>query len=363
MPSSNFGPRNGPCSLAAPQHTRLVKEPLLDYRRRQYQPGRPYLPSTNHPVERLRNNSRGKLEQTVAPPEPNWTSHDGLDMEGSGVYEIRPSTNKGLGVFARVHLQRGCRIICEHPILTAPREHGILDVNDVYGRFSLLQDGDRETYLRLHATQAMTNFILPTIATCFPQNLREHVANTVSIFETNGFRMESNTETGTSGIFPLAARINHSCSPNASQAWNSRINSLTVHAIRDISIGEEITISYVSSTLDRHQRQSALKGYGFVCGCPACDDSTAAPPCENVSQKRRQQIYRLNEDLSFFVRRNSVAGQRVLGPLNACLVDRYGAEKPLNTIQELVDMLLAESIVGHELLVWYVFEHRPQFLL
>jgi hypothetical protein len=251
-------------------------------------------------------------------------------MEGTNIYEIRPSTNKGLGVFANEHIPRGSRIVCETPIFTAPSEPGLLDVNDVYYRFSFLQGEDREKYLQLHAAQVMTDFIMSDVATNFPQILREHIAKVVSIFETNAFKMESTRGEGTSGIFAIASRINHSCSPNANQTWNSRIGCLTVHAIKDIPINEEITIPYVFPTLDRSQRLSGLKGYGFVCTCPICDDFATSTPSGEVSRKRRQQIYRLDQDLTFFTERNSVFGQQMLGPLNTCLIDQSGAEQLLN---------------------------------
>jgi hypothetical protein len=174
-------------------------------------------------------------------------------MEGRNIYRIRPSPNKGLGVFPNRPIPRGYRIICERPILTAPREPGLLDVNDVFNRFALLQEKDKEKYLQLHAAQIQTDFILPTVATSFPKQFREHIAKVASVFETNGFKMESTTEEGTSGVFPIASRINHSYSPNANQTWNSRIGCLAVHAIRDISVNEEITIPYIFPTLDYHQ--------------------------------------------------------------------------------------------------------------
>jgi hypothetical protein len=52
---------------------------------------------------------------------------------------------------------------------------------------------------------------------------------------------------GSGGLFLEASRINHSCQPNAQHTWNASLGRLTVHALRDIEAGREITISYMSS--------------------------------------------------------------------------------------------------------------------
>jgi len=60
------------------------------------------------------------------------------------------------------------------------------------------------------------------------------------------------------GIFPNVARINHSCVPNAFYSWNEAIGRLTVHAVKDIKKGEEITIHYhiaVEVSADRQKRR------------------------------------------------------------------------------------------------------------
>jgi hypothetical protein len=72
------------------------------------------------------------------------------------------------------------------------------------------------------------------------------------------------------GIFPNAARFNHHCNPNACFTYNSAIDRETIHAMRDIKEGEEITISYCDMIHDTPLRTWELKHYGFTCSCPAC---------------------------------------------------------------------------------------------
>lgn len=79
------------------------------------------------------------------------------------------------------------------------------------------------------------------------------------------------------GIFPLTARCNHSCQPNAevrSQAFVD--HHIDVVATRDLVSGEELSISYIGigpfvgkkSTTQRRRELRAR--YLFDCDCPRC---------------------------------------------------------------------------------------------
>jgi len=76
------------------------------------------------------------------------------------------------------------------------------------------------------------------------------------------------------GIFPLTARINHSCDPTAQ--LQSRAFSdchVDVVALQDLAAGQEITISYLDRKQfrSRHQRRRELQSkYLFTCDCRLC---------------------------------------------------------------------------------------------
>lgn len=80
-------------------------------------------------------------------------------------------------------------------------------------------------------------------------------------------------------IFTLAARMNHSCDPNAMVSSGEFVDChIDVVAKRDIRPGEEITISYInnqgrtsSSQRDRNRRIRELeRKYLFTCDCLKC---------------------------------------------------------------------------------------------
>ncbi|KAM3540395.1 hypothetical protein ARSEF1564_006677 [Beauveria bassiana] len=75
---------------------------------------------------------------------------------------------------------------------------------------------------------------------------------------------------GVSGkaLFALLSRINHSCVPNTHWVFNTAIERLTVHAIRHIRAGEQITISYIQDPLAAKQNYAALENLTswYACG-------------------------------------------------------------------------------------------------
>ena len=67
------------------------------------------------------------------------------------------------------------------------------------------------------------------------------------------------------GVFPLAALANHSCNPNCVQTFVGR--RLFYRSIRDIEIGEEVTITYVPlSSVHAERRADLLDSFYFDIG-------------------------------------------------------------------------------------------------
>jgi len=81
-------------------------------------------------------------------------------------------------------------------------------------------------------------------------------------------------------MYSTACKMNHSCSPNVvilykPVGWGSRY-PLTLYgvALRDITDGEELTISYINTDCDKEERQALLSNYGFVCECELCNNES-----------------------------------------------------------------------------------------
>ncbi|CAN6457989.1 unnamed protein product [Victoria cruziana] len=73
-------------------------------------------------------------------------------------------------------------------------------------------------------------------------------------------------------FFPIHSCMNHSCCPNtkAFKRDEDKDGQATIIAVRPISRGEEVTISYIDEDLPYEDRQASLADYGFQCKCPKC---------------------------------------------------------------------------------------------
>lgn len=117
----------------------------------------------------------------------------------------------------------------------------------------------------------------------------------LSIFQNNCMEMGKGA-----GIFPNAARFNHSCVPNASFNWNQNIQRETIHIIHDVKAGDEITLSYCDMTHEKRLRAWELKHYGFSCDCPACvGEENDANGFAREGVDRRYRIKELEQTTSY----------------------------------------------------------------
>jgi SET domain len=80
-------------------------------------------------------------------------------------------------------------------------------------------------------------------------------------------------------MYSMACKMNHSCDPNVILIYRRRAGFgrnyplvASVVALRDISAGEELTISYIDADASYSERQQALRHYGFVCQCLKCQN-------------------------------------------------------------------------------------------
>lgn len=272
-------------------------------------------------------------------------------------YKVTPILNKGLGVIATQKIATGTRITSEAPLLKSLREPDGIDPFPVYEAFESLTPSAQDDYSQLSASQNQIDNALDCIDDDddLPKGLREWIAKIAAIFECNNFEIGAHSEVQEdgglmmmAGVFPLAARVNHSCRPNVAQTWNEMLGELTIHAIRDIEIGEELCDSYVLLLEDSETRQAGLDAYGFVCSCEVCGGSDEE---RKTSDEKRLLIKRLAEDLSFLAERKKVDGSTKLGPLSPSVV-REGLEDPINALEYLELLLKEEGLVGHDLAQW-----------
>lgn len=111
------------------------------------------------------------------------------------------------------------------------------------------------------------------------------------VFNTNTFEGRScveNHEVLIRALFPLAALLNHQCSPNANHHFENG-HTLVVTAVRPISQGEEIVTSYTKlfwGTLARKVFLAVTKK--FICTCKRCSDPTVSGCSGSLNKKKNE---------------------------------------------------------------------------
>ncbi len=206
------------------------------------------------------------------------------------MYHIQHAGPKGFGLFATRAIQRGTRILAERPTFTIRSDHDLLPA------FKTIASGNKAYISNLSASSAKKPPVLDWSEAVWhvvrgvltqPRGLfpLEEYKTLLAAFRNNCFNIGDDTR----AIFHDISRLNHSCVPNAQGNFNSALGSFTIHATQEIKHDQEITISYLAEHgAMRHSREAQLhQGYGFKCGCPACDSSTARG---QESEKRRKDL-------------------------------------------------------------------------
>ncbi|KAF4337306.1 SET domain protein [Fusarium beomiforme] len=192
----------------------------------------------------------------------------------ASLYELRDIPGKGKGLVATSNIPRGTRILAESPFFKLPR-FGLTGGSyqqSIIAKVETMSKKKRKEFYALY-------------------NAWPEIGKELGIIKTNALPMGDE-----GGMFPVASRINHSCAQNAQNTWNSDINKLTIHAIKDIDQGEEITIMYLGEHADYATRQHALKeDHRFECTCERCSLPEAD---RRISDARLKEIQTLDRSLS-----------------------------------------------------------------
>lgn len=185
---------------------------------------------------------------------------------------LREVPGKGEGLIATRKILKGTRILSEEPIIRVPED----TADSPALRASIRRQVDALNPDQRRAFLAMCNIYPGDAASQY-----------LGIIRTNALPMDSG-----GGIFLDACRINHACDNNAQKSWNEGIKRHTVHALRDIDDGEEITVTYVGVLNNRRTRQDALrKKFKFTCCCGLC---SLPPHLSAESDRRLNEILKLD---------------------------------------------------------------------
>ncbi|KAG6093082.1 hypothetical protein E4U30_004674 [Claviceps sp. LM220 group G6] len=171
------------------------------------------------------------------------------------LYALQDVPGKGKGLVATKDIPKGTRITSEEALFTISgyKTLGLEDLERlICQQLDALNSDQRDAFMSLHNALSFNNA----------------ADQYYGIFNTNCLPLDDGDETG---IFLEACRGNHDCENNVVYCWNKTIKRMTLHAMRDIRSGEEITTSYVPLLKTREVRQATLiRSFGFTCMCRLC---------------------------------------------------------------------------------------------
>ncbi|KAK4195983.1 SET domain-containing protein [Triangularia verruculosa] len=234
----------------------------------------------------------GILDQTTSKPQ---------------LYAVRAIQGKGQGLIATSKIPKGTRILAEAPLFTVPPiqpDEKAAEAHIISQLRQLSKDQQRAFFAlhNAHETKTGRPFLGISITNALPLGCQADEC----------------------GVFLQASRINHSCRHNAANIWNANIGKLTIHALRDIQEGEEITISYLGRFAGYADRQEYLREkFSFDCKCELC----SLP-----ADQRRQSDGRLAE-IEYIDGMLGYMGSKVIG---------YG--KVLHLLRKMFDLFEEEGI-------------------
>ena len=261
-------------------------------------------------------------------------------------YEVRASPGKGQGTFATDRIPRGTRLLAESALFLLPERDSL----SILPIFAALTPQQKATFLDLHRpldqerdselTMLMTYMEEETAPSQrIGLSIEDQVTAQVIVWA------NSHAAGDGSGIFPTISRINHSCIPNVYHSWNDNLQQLTVHAVRDISLSEELFTSYIPVCLTRDVRNDGdhLGRYGFVCSCPACEVGSVFA---RKSAIRRRKLAALDKQVTeyFFCPQRALQNRRKQSSMELNQV--------LSSVREMVRLMEEEGIANMDLARW-----------
>ena len=164
---------------------------------------------------------------------------------------------RGCGIVARAPITRGDIVLREAPLLGLPDSFKS-DIDALLNSTSL-QQLDNDLNVALKACSQADQGRFWQLSDCHAVDKK----TAAGIALTNALQLGRG-----GGLLLVSARFNHSCKPNVQGRWDqSQPGGMAVwHALRDISIGEELCFSYVDPYDSEIERQSILqKLFKFKC--------------------------------------------------------------------------------------------------
>jgi hypothetical protein len=210
-------------------------------------------------------------------------------------FTVKKTLDSGLGAYATRFLPRFTLILIEEPVLRGEElanakifhqngTHSCQHDDEYYLRDVVgVDDTSRCRLWKMHDQYVKT---YSNTSTDIDHSLLEE-KRLFGIIESNAF---FSTDENSLGLYPIAARLNHSCSPNVGYGFDGW--TIRMYTTRDVQPGEELTDCYSDVVYhgSREFRQEYLEEkFHFQCQCHAiCCNSSL--DIVKVSDERRSRL-------------------------------------------------------------------------
>jgi hypothetical protein len=153
--------------------------------------------------------------------------------------------------------------------------------------FSSSDDDQMESFLNLHCSSNVSHRSEQAQVSGYSWDARQDPTKRRSKNDPDGL------------TFIQGSRLNHSCDPNIYYSRNPSTGHGRFYAVRNITPGEELTISYLPfSTWKKATRQRLLLlDHHFSCSCILCSDSFGATATEEELKEYRAKADLLSKKI------------------------------------------------------------------
>ena len=276
--------------------------------------------------------------------------------DSNKVYRSLSIPGKGIGMIAEKNIKKGEMILEELPVLYYEYEEHLDTLYDykAFSKFKSLSIKQKEAVMKLENSRPNVGKDFPSLSESFKKD--EEFKKWSGIMVTNQARLLENSR----GLFLIFSRFNHSCVPNLN--YETTGSNIKLFAIRDISKGEELCISYIRDPYTfelNFSKPPTLKNihrylkdeYGFECKCQLCCKKKKDQEEINRYRIKYMALYKAIDTCTI------LDGNEQL----ALLIDLFETMEKGN-VQSL-DLTSHYAMMGFNLtLMWEQFTHSKYFI-
>lgn len=220
----------------------------------------------------------------------NSTNIDDDEELVNNYFTVKYTQNSGFGAFATVPIKKLTLILVEDPIL---RGEEIVTAKIAHRNGSHVCQMDDEYYLRdVVGLNDVTRYRLWKMHDQFVgayETPNSNEKRLYGIIESNAF---FSTDENKLGLYPIAARLNHSCKPNCGYGFDGF--TLRLFTTKNIEAGEELTDCYSDVIYhgSREYRQAFMEEkFKFRCNCLATCNSSSLEATKTSDERRSRLKY------------------------------------------------------------------------